>query len=270
MQTIQASRGRRAVRRAQPIVRKPARHWRAAAIAMTLGCVAASAHAESWFSFEAGIGVSRYSDEDGLWVNKGLSHSSHLSAPAYRLGVQLNVIDHNPGSFVPGLAMHAAYLNFGRASIRSLAAPDEDPNVFNAANGGYYDIKAHSCAGPCGPTRNFVSGGTMQAVAVTLEPFWTYRDWRIGVEAGPALFRGTWDASATSTTDTPYWGPAGSVETFHHIPKWEPGALVGVAVSYGAVSLRYNYIFAKTHTYSATDAPPGWNGAHMLTLGYTF
>jgi hypothetical protein len=235
---------------------------------MTLGCAAASAQAESWFQFEAGIGASRYSDEDGLWVNKGLSHSSHLSAPAYRLGIQLNAIDYTPGSFVPGLAMHLAYLNFGRASIRSEAAPDKDA-TFNDTTGGYYNAQAHSCVGPCGPTRNFVSGGTMQAVALTFEPFWTYRDWRIGVEAGPALFRGTWDATATSPTDTP-WGPAGSVETFHHMPKWEPGALVGVAVSYGAVSLRYNYIFAKTHSFSETDVPPGWSGAHMLTVGYQF
>jgi hypothetical protein len=224
----------------------------------------------SWFQFEAGIGASRYNDEDGLWVNKGLPHNSHLSAPAYRVGIQFNAIDHQPGSYVPGLAMHLAYLNFGRASVRSLAAPDQDPNVYNTQNGGYYDPKAHSCAGQCGPLRNFVSGGTMQAVALTFEPFWTYRNWRFGVEAGPAIFRGTWDATATSLTDTPYWGPAGSVETFHHVPKWEAGAVVGAAVSYRFVTLRYNYIFAKTHTYGADNPPPGWSGAHMLTLGLTF
>lgn len=254
------------------IDRKPNRAWRTAAVAATLGCAAAAAHAQSssWFSFEAGIGASRYSDEDGLWVNKGLSHDSHLSAPAYRVGVQLNAIDHQPGSYVPGLAMHLAYLNFGHASVRSLAAPDEDPNVYNKQNGGYYDPKAHSCAGPCGPLRNFVSGGTLQAVALTFEPFWTYRNWRFGLEAGPAIFRGTWDASATSLTDTPWWGPAGSVETFHHVPKWEAGAVVGAAVSYKFVTLRYNYIFAKSHTYSSTNPPPGWNGAHMLTIGFTF
>lgn len=235
---------------------------------MSLGCAAAAAHAESWFQFEAGIGASRYSDEDGLWVNKGLSHNSHLSAPAYRVGVQINAIDHTPGSFVPGLAMHLAYLNFGRASVRSLAAPDED-GYYNSSRGGYYSPDAHSCVGPCGPLRNFVSGGTMQAVALTFEPFWTYRKWRFGVEGGPAIFRGTWDASATAVSDSRVW-QEGQVETFHHVPKWEAGALVGVAVSYGAVSLRYNYIFAKTHTYSTTNVPPGWSGAHMLTVNYTF
>jgi hypothetical protein len=228
-----------------------------------------SAQAESWFSIEAGIGASRYNDEDGLWVNKGLPHNSHLSAPAYRVGIQFNAINHTPGSYLPGLAMHLAYLNFGRASVRSLAAPDEDPNVYNAQNGGYYDTKAHSCAGQCGPLRNFVSGGTMQAVALTFEPFWTYRNWRFGLEAGPAIFRGTWDATATAVSDSQWW-KAGQTENFHHVPKWEAGALVGAAVSYGAVSLRYNYIFAKTHTYSTTNVPPGWSGAHMVTLNYTF
>ncbi|WP_143810996.1 hypothetical protein [Paraburkholderia piptadeniae] len=186
------------------------------------------------------------------------------------MGVQLNAIDHTPGSFVPGLAMHLAYLNFGRASVRSLAAPDGGDGYYGPnGHDGYYSPTAHSCVGPCGPLRSFVSGGTMQAVALTVEPFWTYRKWRFGIEAGPTVFRSTYDATATAISDSQWWN-AGQVETFHHTPKWEAGALVGAAVSYGAVSLRYNYIFAKTHTYNAMNVPPGWSGAHMLTLNYTF
>ncbi|EIN02305.1 hypothetical protein WQE_04932 [Paraburkholderia hospita] len=109
-----------------------------------------------------------------------------------------------------------------------------------------------------------------RAVAFTFEPFWTYRNWRFGVEAGPSIFRGTWDATATSLTDTPWWGPAGSVETFHHQPKWERGAVVGFGVSYQLVTVRYNYIFSKTHTYGPDNPPPGWSGAHMVTVGFTF
>lgn len=237
---------------------------------MSLGCAAASAQAQqSWFSFEAGIGVSRYDDEDGLWVNKGLPHNSHLTAPAYRVGVQLNAIDHTPGSYVPGLAMHLAYLNFGRASVRSLAAPDEGGYYGPGEHGGYYDPAAHSCVGPCGPLRNFVSGGTMQAIALTAEPFWTYRKWRFGIEAGPALFRSTYDATATAISDSWLW-TEGQTETFHHTPKWEAGALVGASVAYGPWTLRYNYIFAKTHTYSDSNVPPAWSGAHILTANYTF
>jgi hypothetical protein len=237
----------------------------ALAAVITLACSTA-AYAESFFQIEAGIGSSRYNDQDGLWVDKGLSHNSHLTAPAWRAGIQLNAIDHTPGSYVSGLAVHLAYLDFGRASVRSLAAPDRDSYY---SDSGYYNPQAHSCEGPCGPLRNFVSGGTMQAIALTAEPFWTYRKWRFGIEAGPAVFRGTWDATATAVSDSPWWS-AGQVESFHHTPKWEAGALVGVAVSYRRVSIRYNYIFAKTHTYSDTNVPPGWNGAHMLTLNYTF
>ncbi len=223
-----------------------------------------TAHAESWFQFEGGIGVSHYNDEDGLWINKGLPHDSHLTAPAYRAGIQINAIDYTPGSYVPGLAIHGLYLNFGRDSIRSIAAPDGDGTP------GSYNPIAHACNGPCGPERDFVSGGTMQAVAITFEPYWTRGNWRFGVEAGPALFRATWDASATAITTAPGYWPIGSVETFHHVPKWEAGALVGVGACYDAVCVRYNYIFAKTHTYTTTNVPPGFSGAHMLTVNYSF
>lgn len=222
-----------------------------------------------WFQLEAGVGASYYSHgPDDLWWQESMQHSFHLSAPAWRLGVQFNLLDHDPQSWMPGLAVHALYLNFGQASIRSIAAPDEDPNLFNAQNGGFYNLVTHSCDKYCGPERSFVSGGRLQAFAATVEPFWTIGGWRVGVEAGPSLFRSTWDATATSLTATPFWGPAGSVETFHHDAKWEVGALVGASIGYGPFTLRYNYLFAKPK--NDPTVPPGFSGAHMVSVNYAF
>lgn len=268
---IQASRSRRGGRTpVSSVNRRSGRAWRAAAVAATLGC-ASVAHAESWLQFEAGVGAAHYEDAgDGIWFQQGLSHDLHLSAPAWRVGVQLNAIDYRAGSWVPGIAFHALYLNFGHVSMRSLGAPDPDPLVFTPANGGYYDPKTHECDKYCGPLRNFESGGRMQAVALTVEPFWKRGKWRFGLEAGPMLFRATWDATAVSLSDTPWKGPAGSVETFHHTPSWVPGALVGASVGYENVTIRFNYAYAKTRAMSDTNVPPGFQGAYMLTLNYTY
>jgi len=247
------------------------RRWRAAAVAATVGCAAAGAHAESWLQFEAGVGAAHYSAAgDDLWYQEGESHNLHLSAPAWRTGIQINAIDHQPGSWVPGLAFHAVYLNFGEVGMQSLAAPDYDPTVFNNTNGGYYDPTTHSCDKACGPLRNFNSTGRMQAIALTAEPYWTRGNWRFGIEAGPMIFRSTWDASAMSLTANQYTGPAGSVETFSHAPRAELGAIVGVGVSYRNVSVRCDYAFAKSRDYGANDVPVGFKGAHLLTLNYTF
>ena len=273
---VQASRGRRVPRQQVAAARTNRRvgsRWRAAAVAMSLGCAAASAHAESFFQIEAGIGASHYTQAaDGLWWQQGMSHNLHLSAPAWRVGVQLNAIDYQPGSWVPGVAFHALYLNFGPVGMQSMAAPDYDPNVFNKTNGGYYDDKAHECVKECGPLRDFTSSGRMQAFALTVEPYWKRGKWRFGVEAGPMLYRATWDASAVSLTDTPWKGPAGSVETFHRNASWQVGALVGASVGYGPVTVRYSYAYAKSAgTLSGSNTvPAGFKGAHMLTLGYTF
>jgi hypothetical protein len=225
--------------------------------------LALSAHAESWLSFEADVGASKYGNVDGRWINEGLPNDPHYSAPAWSARVILNAVDYRDG-YTPGLALNFVYLNYGRASIRSLAAPDED-GTFNASSGGFYNAATHSCEGPCGPLRDFSSGGTMQAVALTLEPYWTAGAWRFGLEVGPALFRYTWDAAATSTSDTPYWGPAGSVETWHHDPRWELGAVAGVSICRDSICARANYIYSPPHD---KVVPGAGNGAFMLTLGY--
>lgn len=246
------------------------RHLSAVAMAAAF-TLSTSAHADSWFAFEAGIGVSHYATgSDGEWYQQGMTHSLRTNTPAWRLGIQVNAIDHQPGSYVPGLAFHLAYLNLGYLGLSSPAAPDKDP--YYTANGGYYDPQQQRCVGNCKDVRYFNSGGRMQVIALTAEPFWTKGAWRFGVEAGPALFHVQWNATATNPLPTTFWGPAGRTETFTADPHWEVGAIAGLSVGRGPFSVRYDYVWAKQHNFSGTGGyvPAGWRGAHVVTLNYTF
>ncbi|WP_330555433.1 hypothetical protein [Burkholderia multivorans] len=67
---------------------------------------------------------------------------------------------------------------------------------------------------------DFQSYGRIQALALTLEPYWNLASgWSIGVEAGPALYRETWMTHAT--VETPGWklGPPGTLHMLSTSPK---------------------------------------------------
>lgn len=232
-------------------------------------------YAGTWFQYEAGIGVSRYTaGPDGEWYQQGMSHDLRLNAPAWRAGVQMNVSE--PDGVAPGVRLHLAYLNLGHEGMSSVAAPDKD--AYYGAHGGYYDLHTQHCSGACQDVRDFNSGGRMQVVALTVEPFWNVgHGVQFGVEAGPAMFHVQWSASATNPADTTFWGPQGAVEAWSAKSHWEPGALVGASLSRGAWALRYNYVFARQHNFAgtsssigATYAPAGWRGVHVVTLNYVY
>lgn len=236
-----------------------------AAVGVALAC---SAHAESFFHVEAGLGVTAFNTaSDDLWYQQGFEHKLRLYAPAIRLGVTGDALPYSTGSYWPGVAWHADYVYLGRASATSVAAPD--PNGAYAQSGGY-STATHSCMGECGPLRHFQSSGNLNGVSLTLEPFWRKGNWRFGVEAGPFFYRSTWHATATSLTDTQWWGPAGSVEHLDHTPSIEIGLTVGASVAYKDFSLSYNFYNIKTHKVTDANVPPIWNKAHMVMLNYRF
>jgi hypothetical protein len=243
---------------------------------MTLGCAAASqAHAESWFQFEAGLGAARYQKaDDNTWYQSGLGGNVRVNVPAFRVGIQLNAIE--PQGWRPGVAFHLAYLDLGHMGVSSPAAPDQSGRYKSQ---GYYNIATHACEGPCGPERQFESGGHMQLVALTIEPYWRVNQWRFGAEAGPALIHYQWNVTARNIDNTPDWGPRGTVEHMWANPHWELGAIAGVSVGYGRVTLRYDYIYAHERNMGGWDqngahatnlVPVGWIGAHMVSVNYAF
>jgi hypothetical protein len=270
---VQSSRARRAVRKpvaATRSSRKAGSRWRAAAVAASIGCAAASAHAEqSWFSIEAGIGASSaVKVGDGIWFNQGMTHNTSTQSIAGRAGIQLNVIDASPRSFIPGVRVHATYNYFGHWNWDAIAGEDA------AADHSYgYNVKTQQCYNQnCGQFREFRSSGNIQAIALTVEPYWDLgRDWTVGIEGGPALYRAQWNATATALASSERFGPAGSVENFHHSPRLYLGVMLGASISKGPVSVRLNYIYSPDKfMQSGGDVPQGVKGVYMLTANYTW
>jgi hypothetical protein len=246
------------------------------AVVAALAFASVGAHAESWFSIEAGFGVSSYTREGpGIYYSPGFKYSAPVNAFAFRVGVVSTVIDAKAMSFVPGLRIHADYLNFGGVNW-SASSPQDASDFTMVGKVGGYDPKAKACINhTCGQMSDFESFGRIQAFALTLEPYWQLRNgWTVGVEAGPALYRDTWvtHATVTSNDGTGKLGPIGTVHNLTTEPKLHVGAVVGASVSKGPFSVRYTYIFARQSQTGVQDwqSPSGVKGAHMLTLNYTY
>ncbi|MFM0432400.1 hypothetical protein PQQ75_25540 [Paraburkholderia aspalathi] len=233
--------------------------------------LASSAQAESFFQIEAGIGMASFTTlQDGMYFQKGFSHHFDLHVPAGRVGIVMNAIDYRQGSVIPGLRIHADYMNFGSVHMTSDAAQDAEDFTSQGQTGGY-DAATKGCYdNNCGAIRKFDSSGGLQLLAFTLEPYWQKGAWTFGVEFGPTLFRSTWTSTATVVSATSPWGPKGSVEVLQHEPHIQLGTIIGASIGYKAFSLRYNYVFCPLGSSTGKNVPAGFKGAHMLTLGYVW
>jgi hypothetical protein len=201
---------------------------------------------------------------DGVWYWSSMQHHTPNNSLAGRAGIQLNLINAQPQSWIPGLRAHLTYGYFGHLRWSGVAGEDAPPDHSYGFN-----AKTSACFnGNCGALREFDSTGDMMAVSLTLEPYWALGGgWTVGVEAGPALYRYTWTSYATALSNSGF-GPAGTVQTFHHNPHWYVGALLGASVGKGPVMLRYNYLYSPSRW--EDGVPSGVKGVHMVTLNYTF
>jgi hypothetical protein len=167
-----------------------------------LACAAIcqSAHAESFFQIEAGLGItSAVKLGDGMYYSKGFSHDTPNGSYGGRVGIVMNAVDARPRSFVPGVRAHLDYYNFGKVKWSS-TNPQDEADFSSVGERGGYNIATQSCVdGNCGDMRRFDSTGGIQAIALTIEPYWDLGSgWQLGVEAGPALYRSTWTSVAVA------------------------------------------------------------------------
>ncbi len=243
---------------------------------MALAC---SAHAQSFFEIEAGVGITSATKlGDGMYWQRGFSHDTPNASYGGRIGIQMNVYE--PDHWIPGLRLHAFYANFGK--VRWSSTDAEDPNPEGTMG---YNVATQACNnGDCGTLRRFDSTGGIQAIALTIEPYWSIGSgWTLGLEAGPALFRSTWTSVATSLGDgNSNFGPAGTQQTFSRQPRTQIGWIVGAAVGKGPLTVRLNYLRAPVDTVidgtltgggtgqGAQWVPSGISGEWMLSLNYTF
>lgn len=242
------------------------------AIAALLTVASFAAHAESFFQLEAGIGItSAEKAGDGMYYSEGFSHNTPNGSYGGRVGLVANLRVPATRSFVPGVRIHADYYNFGKVKWSSVNPQDEADFAGTGKQGGYSVISKSCVDDNCGDMRRFDSTGGTQAIALTVEPYWDLGgDWTVGIEAGPALYRSTWTAVATSMDNSARFGPVGTQETLTHSPHVQLGALAGVSVSRGPFSVRANYLYAPIGQWAGKNVPSGIKGEFMLSLNYTY
>lgn len=227
-------------------------------IALLLGSWLPAAYA---VDVEIGAGITHFRTlGDGMYYQEGMPHKLELDKPAFRL-----TVSHDLSYW---LMANASYLYFGRPWMSVHAAPDLEDYLPSGIGG--YDPQTNHCRGECGPKRDFVSSGTLQAFALTLEPNIKRGQWRFGIEAGPAIFKGTWKATMTAASEQTPWGPKGTVETLSYDAPWTWTILAGASITYKDVVLRYTYIRTPSRGTTGKNIPFGAKDAHMITLGVRF
>lgn len=238
-----------------------------AAVGVMFALSAVNAKAESWFQFEAGLGItSAEKAGDGMFYSSGFSHSTPNGSYGARVGMAFNAIPAQPRSFVPGLRFWLAYENWGK--VRWSSINPQDAADFPGNSGGYNVTTKRCNDSNCGTFRRFDSTGGLQSLSLTAEAFWDLgNSWQIGLEAGPALYKSTWVSVATALSDGPF-GPAGTQEVLTHAPRLQVGVLVGAFVSSGPFAVRMNYLHAPIGAWQGKNVPAGIKGEWMLSANY--
>jgi hypothetical protein len=226
---------------------------------MALGCAAATqARADSitdYVHLELGAGVSRYRPMgDGTWYQAGMPHSLGLSAPVLSAGFTGPVWRRESW----GVDWHVDYVNLGH--VHSSCSCTTDDN---------YDAKSHRELSnpPPAPNADFIGNGNAQGVALTLEPYYLYRGWRIGVEVGLYPYRPSW--SETVYGWTPSWSVPGRTVVVNTPHAWQIGKVVGLSVGRGPLSIEYQHYWLPTR-YTDESPPAIWGAADVLMVKYRF
>jgi hypothetical protein len=224
-------------------------------IALVAGmALALSAHAESWFQFEAGAGVAHYQTAaDGRWFQRGMEHSLNLSAPALMAGITGPIWSKGD----VGIDWHIDYVNLARVSSQCTCTP-LDSN---------YDVHAHALvANPVPvPNANFTGSGNAQGFVFSIEPYLMTHGWRLGVESGLFIFRPEWNETIYNWAPTPEASP---ITVRAHTPNNpQIGGVLGVSVGRGPWSVSYEHFFMPQWL-GDKSTPPIYRGADVLMVAY--
>lgn len=262
----QASRGRRVPRQQVTAARANRRvdsRWRTAAIAMGLGCAAASARADLIDDYVAhpfgihvqvGIGVSKADTPDGRWAQQGIPGGSHVTTkpPTFSLGLTGSVMTR--GAW--GIDWHADYVNLGRFAADCSCTP-QDEN-YNPSN--------HTYTNKTGvPTAYFTGEGRSQGAALTIEPYYWLYGFRFAAEAGAYIHKDSW------SEDIAGWQVGGVPPQNLHLSDsyWSVAPVVGVSVGYGRVSVAARHYFTGLNSRNR-NVPPLWNDVTTVELKVKF
>lgn len=219
---------------------------RKALVALAALACAASAHSESFFQVEAGLGGARVVDMgDGTWQQLGAPlNKVNLQSVVAQIGVTGPV--YAAGRF--DLRYHLDYVYIGEyAASCACAERDED-----------YDLSTKTVRD--GAKLGYYSGhGHLNGIAATLDAGYTYAGWRLAAEAGIWAYVQSWNQYARTS-----WGEWNlqSPRTVRY------SYVIGARVDHGDASIAYRYYGVKQDW---SNGVPGLaSGVHALTFNYRF
>lgn len=225
---------------------------RALLLAGVLALLAPAAYA---VDFEIAAGHTKYADRgNGFWYQEGpgLPYDLNLKSTGLQLGVADSITD--------WLDWHATYVYLGRANSDAIATPDDNN----------YDFENHRCKGECIAYSRFRGSGDVHGIALTLEPHVDYMGWRLGVSAGPFLYVARWSVTVDDWIPAAGYGPPQNIRADHKA-KLNLGAVIGVSIGRGPVSIQYQRFFDMPRSNEpAGDFPPIWRRTDMLSLRYRY
>ncbi|MFM0044138.1 hypothetical protein [Paraburkholderia sediminicola] len=217
---------------------------------MTLGCAAASAHADSvsdYIHFEAGVGFGVASDiGDGTWIQQG-SPDNHvkLTFPAFLAGATGPIWSSGRWD----VRWHLAYTYLGEQRASVMGVPDDQ-----------YNPNTHQIVGYAGERYSPFNGhGHVQGIPLTLDVGYTYSGWRLGAEAGAWIYWQTWHESV--------YDLAGHWDNLSHKTVAQVGYVVGASIERGPLSLSYRYYQVSQRW---NPFPGLVTGSHVLMARYRF
>ncbi|MHB1952344.1 MAG: hypothetical protein ACYCOU_01230 [Sulfobacillus sp.] len=138
----------------------------------------APAHA---LQFELGAGLRQYqAAPNGIWYQRGFGYNLNLTGPVISFGLT--------GQLRPWLRYGVRYLDLGSMSSNSTDTPSDQNYLYGPETMG-----RDPCAGTCWPLANYVGHGSVQGVALTLQPqFRIARHLYSFVEAGLWVYLPKW------------------------------------------------------------------------------
>lgn len=211
---------------------------------LLLLAVPAIAHA-SWFTFEAGAGLTSFETEDGRWYQQSMPHDLTTISPEYSAGVTGPVVSR--GAW--GVDWHADFVNLGRAAASCRCdTSDSDYAARRTKHTAY-----------------FSGSGRALGVSLTVEPYRWYGGLRYGIEAGAYVYHSTWNESVTGWTvsDAPVQNLSLSASGWHVAP------VAGVSVGDGKWSVSYRHYFMRMNS-AKQNVPPLWNDADVIEIKRRF
>jgi hypothetical protein len=210
--------------------------------------VASTAHAESFFQMEAGLGYSRITNiGDGNWLQQNMAHSFVPSSPIATIGVTGEVWSRANWN----VRYHVDYVYIGEYRASCDCVPD---NNYNPRTHQAFNTQSVPRFSP------FNGHGHLNGIAATVDAGYKVRGYRVALEGGLWAYNQSWNESLYSLADEWVY--------YHRGFHVQIGYVAGARIERGAFSLAYRYYNVRQDW---TNGVPGLAAdAHTLTFGYRF